>query len=109
MTNHEERLARNADSLCMADQHRTSWSVDEVEFLLTFFEEAKGDIDAEREVAEALGRTIEACRQCFYTRRKGGGMMVHRKTVTTTTETSIYIGAADDPTDQWWSADYYTK
>lgn len=111
---HEERLARNAESKVMAEHDREPWSADEIEFLHEFFTDAKGDPTEEREVAEALGRTIEACRQRFYESRKGKGRVINTKVTTTTTttktvSTSTYIGAHDDPDDRYWSPDYYTK
>jgi hypothetical protein len=92
----------------MAEHDREPWSSEEIEFLMEFFAGAKGDPVEEREVAEALGRTIEACRQRFYETRKGRCSTVSVKTTTTTT-TVEYRGHFDDPDDQWWSPDYYTK
>lgn len=104
-----ERLRRNAESKAMAEHDREPWSAEDIDFLLTFFDEAKGDPAEEREVAEALGRTIEACRQRFYDVRSGRrpSFTVRRTVTETSTTTTEYIGHHDDPDDQWWSPDYY--
>ena len=110
-----DRLALNAETVANATHHREPWSTDEIEFLFEFWPDAVGDSSEEREVAEALGRTIEACRQRFYEARRNRGRIVNTKVTTTTTTTTTtktfnaYIGAGDDPDDQWWSPDYYTK
>lgn len=106
---HYERLRRNAESKAMAEHDREQWSAGDVEFLLTFFAEAKGDSAEEREVAEALGRTIEACRQKFYDIRSGRRHVTVRTVRETSRTTTEYIGHNDDPDDQWWSPDYYQK
>lgn len=99
-------LDRNDASRNHAVHHGEQWSREEIEFLRAFWPEAKG-YDEEAEVAEALGRTIEACRQRFYEDRWGRGVQVKTTTTTTTTTTSTYMGVQDDPDDQWWSPDYY--
>jgi hypothetical protein len=91
----------------MAEHDREPWSSDEAEFLIVFFGEAKGQPDAEREVAEALGRTIEACRQRYYELLRGQGRVVHRKETHTVETTTTYIGAFDDPEEQWWSPGHH--
>lgn len=110
MSTHEGRLSRNAESKAMAENDREPWSEDDVVFLMEFFSDARGNPREEREVAEALGRTIEACRQRFYDTRSGrkkcGGMM-RRTTTTTTTYTTEYIGAHDEDDDCWWDPEYY--
>ena len=105
-----ERLRRNAESKAMAEHDREQWSKEDLEFLMVFFDDAKGDPDLEVEVAEALGRTIEACRQRFYDTRSGRKSFKKTTRTTTTTETvTEYIGHMDDPDDQWWSPDYYRR
>lgn len=107
--NNHNRLARNKDSVGKADHHREPWASDEVEFLLVFFAEAKGNPKEEEGVAEALGRTIEACRQRFYEERSGRVKVTVTSKEVTTTTTVEYRGVHDEPDDQWWSADYYRK
>jgi hypothetical protein len=65
----------------------------------------------EAEVAEILGRTIEACRQRFYIVRRGEvkSTVVERSDDSMEVGATRYIGLYDDPDDQWWSPDYYTK
>ena len=109
MTDHRERLARNDKSRLHADHFAEPWSGDEVEFLIAFFKEAKGRPEAEAEVAEALGRTIEACRQRYYTALQGRPGVAVKVTQTRCTSTEVYIGAHDDPEDRFWSPDYYTN
>ncbi len=104
-----DRAARNDSSRNHADNFRAEWTKDDIDFLMTFFDEAKGDPALEAEVAEALGRTIEACRQRFYEVRSGIKPRERHVVVrtTTTTTSTHYIGINDDPDDQWWSPDYY--
>lgn len=102
---HEDRLRRNDESRYRADNHAEQWTKEEDEFLQAFWKDAD-----EAEVAEILGRTIEACRQRFYIVRRGEV----KSTVVERSDDSMevgtrYIGLLDDPDDQWWSPDYYTK
>jgi hypothetical protein len=110
VSDHRERLARNEESKSKAEHDREPWSTDEVEFLLEFFKDAKGEPEHEAEVAECLGRTIEACRQRFYEALRGRSKHVMvKRTTTTTSTTEVYQGLLDDPDDQWWSPDYYNN
>lgn len=106
-TDNADRLRRNAESKAVAEHDRQPWTADDEELLREFFPSAKGCAEAEAEVAEALGRTIEACRQRFYEQRQGRTLVRMKRTTTTTTEVSTYIGAGDDPDDCFWSPDYY--
>lgn len=107
---HEERLARNAKSKAAADHDGEEWSSDEIDFLLIEFSQALGTPADEAVVAECLGRTIEACRQRFYDVKAGRARHVIVKHQTTTSTTTVtYRGLHDDPDDQWWSPDYYTR
>jgi hypothetical protein len=107
----EARLRRNAESKSMADNDREQWTVEEVEFLMSFFVDAKGDDHEEAEVAHALGRTIEACRQRFYEVRSGKRHVLARRRTSSTTTTTVteYIGHFDDPEDQWWSPVHFNQ
>lgn len=66
MTYHEERKMRNDLSRNSAENHAESWSHEEVSLL----EECWKDVPIE-EIAEALSRTIEGCRQKHYDLGKG--------------------------------------
>lgn len=103
---HEARLARNDESRNRAEHYREEWTAEEDEFLQAFWKDAD-----EAEVAEILGRTIEACRQRFYVVRRGEASGVTARTTSTTAASkgAVYLGIHDDPDDQWWSPDYYTK
>ena len=106
---HDERLRRNDESKAYAEHYGEPWSGDEVEFLLAFWPESSNPAE-EAEVAEALGRTIEACRQRRYEVLWGKHVMRRKVTRTTTTEiTETYIGALDDDEDRWWDPSYYNR
>jgi hypothetical protein len=103
-----KRLEINDESRNRAALHKEPWLSNDIEFLMAFWPDTHGNVDEEREVAECLGRTIEACRQYFYEERAGKhtpSPHVHRRSTTTTTTTTVteYIGHCDDPEDQWWS------
>lgn len=68
-----ERLARNAASKEYADNDGEHWDHDDLEFLLDW----NGTEEDLKVIAELLGRTIEACRQRYYTAKRIG----HRVTV----------------------------
>lgn len=104
-----ERLARNDESRNRADKHREPWSGEELEFLLEFWQDPT---TSEAEVAETLGRTIEACRQRFYETLHGRPVAERTTTTTattTTTTTRVYRGACDDPDECWWDPEYYER
>lgn len=61
MTNYAPRREANEQSLTTAEHHREIWEQHEIELL----EECFGEETIE-EIAETLGRTIEACRQKHY-------------------------------------------
>lgn len=63
----EERRVRNEKSLGGAEHHTEIWSEEEISLL----ESCWGSVPLE-EIAEALGRTIEACRQRHYTIKEAG-------------------------------------
>ena len=87
------------------------WTSDELAFLQ---QEWLGVPAAERdefEIAVCLERTVEACRnQAHYLLhgKKSGTNRTRKAKVTktttkTTTTTTEYIGALDDPEEQWWA------
>lgn len=68
MRDYEERAGRNDESRNVAKHHTEPWSADETEQLLGFWD---GSEETLAEIAEILGRTIEACRQRYYISRRG--------------------------------------
>lgn len=101
---HEDRLRRNDESRHRADHHAEQWTKEEDDFLQAFWRDAD-----EAEVAEILGRTIEACRQRFYVVRRGEVKSTVVERSDSMEVGAKYIGLYDDPDDQWWSPDYYTN
>lgn len=80
-----ERLERNAASKGKAEHDREPWTQYEDEFLAEMWGEPGSASHTEEElagIAEALGRTIEACRERFYKVRRASS-------VTYTTRTSV--------------------
>lgn len=63
----KERLRRNSESLAHAEHHAQGWLLHEVEILM----EWDGTEEELADLAELLGRTIEACRQRYYETRAG--------------------------------------
>lgn len=76
-----ERQQRNEESRAWAEHDREPWSAEEVEQLLGFWD---GTEETLWEIAELLGRTIEACRQRYYDTIAGrkGGSRGHTITIT---------------------------
>jgi hypothetical protein len=62
-SNYENRAAMNDRSRNTAKHHAEPWTAEEVDFLREFWD---GTDSTLAEIAEALGRTIEACRQKYY-------------------------------------------
>jgi hypothetical protein len=69
-----ERDRRNARSRAKANHDREPWSDNEIEMLREWF--ALGDLEG---LAEILGRTVEACRQQYYTDQKQQKKTVSKK------------------------------
>lgn len=67
-SSHEERLRRNSASKRHAEHDGEPWSQDELDQLFGFWD---GTEDTLTEIAELLGRTIEACRERYYKARRG--------------------------------------
>lgn len=74
---HEERLRRNAESKWVAENDGQPWSAEEIEELHAYWD---GSEEMLFEIAELLGRTIEACRQRYYETR--GHVKITRTTTT---------------------------
>lgn len=81
---HAERLRRNALSKLRAEHDGETWADDDLEWL----ESWDGSEEYLAELSELLGRTIEACREQFYKRRRLGQWVQVTTTVTTTTVTT---------------------
>lgn len=67
-TDYEVRRSANEDSLVTAEHHREVWEEYEIELLMEAWSEDETTLP---EIAETLGRTIEACRQRYYEVRSG--------------------------------------
>ncbi len=76
-----DRLRRNAESKELAENDGQPWTQYEDAFLQEFYHESHTD-EALAEVAEALGRTIEAARQRYFVVRRAESI-----TYTTSTRT----------------------
>lgn len=87
MSDHRARLARNAESKLAAEHDGEEWTADELEWLRSW---TGGDAYL-AELAELLGRTIEACRQRYQLEKHG---LVRTRTTTTITRTTetVYRG-----------------
>ena len=93
-----DRLRRNAESKLLADHDGEPWSDEELEWLASW----DGTEPYLAELAELLGRTIEACREQFYKRRRTGSWVrVETTTTTTTTTRSTYSGWTEADGDGW--------
>lgn len=78
--NYEDRQRRNDESRNKAEAHKEPWSAEEAELLA----EWDGTEEELATIAELCGRTIEACRQRFYSQRRGH-VVTHTVTVEVTT------------------------
>jgi hypothetical protein len=63
-----ERAEANDKSRNKAKHHAEQWSADELEQLMSYWD---GTEETLADIAEMLGRTIEACRQRYYLGRRG--------------------------------------
>lgn len=97
------RLRRNAESKAHAVNDGQPWASEELDWL----ESWDGTEPYLAELAELLGRTIEACREKFYkVRRHGRGEITVTRTTTTTvrttrTTTTTYRGWMESDGDGW--------
>lgn len=93
----DERLRVNAASKAHAEHDGEPWGDDELEWLQSW----DGTEPYLRELAELLGRTIEACREQFYKRRRQGSWICVERSTTTTTTTTTYRGWTEADGDGW--------
>jgi len=93
---HSDRLRRNAASKAQAINDGQEWSAEELEWLYSW----DGSASYLEELAELLGRTIEACREKFYKSRRTG-VTVTRTVTTTRTTTTVYRGWTEADGDGW--------
>lgn len=77
---HDERLRVNAASKQTAEHDGEEWTAEQVDWLQSW----DGTEDYLRELAELLGRTIEACRERYYRGRRSGWSVTTTVTVTQT-------------------------
>ena len=68
MTSYDARRTANEQSKTAAEHHGEIWEQHELELLEEAWEDDESTLP---EVAELLGRTIEACREKHYTIRRG--------------------------------------
>ena len=94
---HTERLAKNAESKAHAINDTLPWTAEELEWLQSW----DGTEAYLEELAELLGRTIEACRQKYHTSRRIGFRVTSTRTTTTTTRTTEYRGWTEADGDGW--------
>jgi hypothetical protein len=69
MRDYQTRQAVNDASRNKANHHALPWSCEEVELLREIWDGTETTL---QEIAETLGRTIEACRQKYYYPESGG-------------------------------------
>lgn len=77
-----DRLRRNAESKLHAEHDGEPWGGEELDWLASW-DGTETDL---AETAELLGRTIEACREQYYQRRRRGWTTVTTVTTVTTTQ-----------------------
>ena len=81
MPNHKDRLRKNAESKTKAFHDKEPWSANEDEFLQVLWDGAEETL---ADIAELLGRTIEACRERYYKVRRMAHVVYHERVVRTT-------------------------
>lgn len=101
MEDYEARKARNENSLGGAEHHREAWLDYELELLMEWDHSEEGLA----ELAELLGRTIEACRQRYYEARKGRRRTRSVERTTTTVTTTRVVWQDDDE----WNPEWYVR
>lgn len=100
---YEARREVNDSSRNQATHHTEPWLAYELETLMLW----DGSESELRDLAELLGRTIEACRQRYYVARRGESSVVVERTTTTTTTTTSVRWSSDD--DAEWPEEWYTR
>ena len=102
-----QRRRLNEASKHWAKRDYLAWDDAEDELIMTDWIDVDPKFRDEITVSQVLERTIEACRVRAEVLRKRYDIRVfvveERRTTTT------YVGLHDDPDDQWWSPDYYTR
>lgn len=93
----EGRMAANDESRLTAEMHGQSWTYDEVEIVRAFWCDVPASDRDEREVAETLGRTIEACRNMAH-RIWAGETTVSITTRTTRTRDQQTVTSTEETT-----------
>ena len=83
MPDYSKRHEANAQSKANAEHDGEEWTAEQVEWLQTW----DGSMAYLLELAELLGRTIEACRERFYSGRRTSWVVT-----TTTTTSTTYRG-----------------
>lgn len=96
MASNKKRLAKNAESKARAEQDGQPWGSEELE-LLALWDGTEKEL---ADLAEILGRTIEACREKFYKSRRTGFTVTTTETRTHTT-TTTYRGWTEADGDGW--------
>lgn len=92
-----ERLAVNAVSKAHAEHDGEEWTAEQLEWLQSW----DGTEEYLRELAELLGRTIEACRERYYVRRRTGDWSITTTKTIRTQTTVTYRGWTEDQGDGW--------
>jgi hypothetical protein len=104
----ERRKAENAESRDGAEEHRQPWTYEEEQDLLDMWDEFP-----HKEVAEYLGRTIEACKQHRYEMiwgQRSSRNKIVRRYQKETREKEEYVPVPAGPDeDQWWAPNYYLR
>lgn len=68
MSRYDMRKVANDESLGGAENYKQQWTADEVEVLISCW---TTEPEGLKTLAEQLGRTVEACRQRYYTHQQG--------------------------------------
>lgn len=95
---YQERQAVNDKSRTGAEHHSEPWEGYEQELLMEW-DGTEGQL---LDLAEMLGRTVEACRQRYYTTRKGNTRSVTRRVTTTTTVEHKVTWQDDEEWPDWY-------
>lgn len=94
--NYSLRTERNEASRQTAGRFKDAWSDDDVTFLRENF-----GVMSKEELAAALGRTVEACRQRFYTKADASDTMSVSATRQTPGQRAWARGVTSFSPDYW--------